>query len=107
MADSRSESTVQNKMGIGVPALRILAVSWMLSLSCLVFAEGFQGLSMAFTLSRQVILPVLLIAVFARMGSLLLLWSAFVLAEAILLPVGFLFWKAKLRAIFVSGQEAD
>lgn len=51
--------------------------------------------SMALTLSRQVVLPVLLITVFARMGSLPLLWSAFVLAEALLLPVGFLFWKAK------------
>lgn len=101
---------------IGIPALRILAVSWMLSLFCLVFAAGFQGLSMglhsmALTLSRQVVLPVLLITVFARMGSLPLLWAAFVLAETILLPVGFLFWKAKagktLKALSDLGREAD
>lgn len=66
---------------------------------------------MVLTLSRQTILPVLLIAVFARMGSLPLLWSAFVVAEAIPPPVGFLFWTAEagktLKAFPASGQEAD
>jgi len=103
-------------LGIGIPALRILAVSWMLSLFCLVFAAGFQGLSMslhsmALTLSRTVVLPVLLITVFAKIGSLPLLWLAFVLAEAILLPVGFLFWKAKagtiLKALPALEKETD
>ncbi len=56
----------EEMLAIGVAALRIMAVSYLLSNVCLTFSSAFQGLgmgvqSMLLTLSRQVIMPVLLI----------------------------------------------
>ena len=83
---------------IGVTALRIMAVSYLLSNVCLTFSSAFQGLgmgvqSMLLTLSRQVIMPVLLITAVSWFGELSLIWWAFVLAEALVIPAGMVLWK--------------
>ena len=90
-------------MGYGIPylqicMLRIMAVSYLLSNVCLTFSAAFQGFgmgvqSMLLTLSRQVIMPVLLITAVSWFGELSLIWWAFVLAEALVIPMGITLWK--------------
>ena len=88
----------EEMLAIGVVALRIMAVSYLLSNVCLTFSSAFQGLgmgvqSMLLTLSRQVVMPVLLITAVSWFGELSLIWWAFVLAEALVIPVGMILWK--------------
>ncbi len=88
----------EEMLAIGVAALRIMAVSYLLSNVCLTFSSAFQGLgmgvqSMLLTLSRQVIMPVLLITAVSWFGELSLIWWAFVLAEALVIPAGMILWK--------------
>ena len=88
----------EEMLAIGVAALRIMAVSYLLSNVCLTFSSAFQGLgmgvqSMLLTLSRQVVMPVLLITAVSWFGELSLIWWAFVLAEALVIPVGMILWK--------------
>jgi len=75
-----------------------MAVSYLLSNVCLTYSAAFQGLSMGvqcmlLTLSRQVVLPVVFIAVLSRFGNLPLIWMALVLAEAVVIPFGMFFWR--------------
>lgn len=95
---SRALGEKNQDRAIGVVALRIMAVSYLLSNVCLTFSSAFQGLgmgvqSMLLTLSRQVIMPVLLIAAASWFGELSLIWWAFVLAEALVIPAGMILWK--------------
>lgn len=88
----------EEMLAIGVTALRIMAVSYLLSNICLTYSAAFQGLgmgvqSMLLTLGRQVVLPVTFIAVLSHLGNLLLIWMAFVLAEAVVIPVGMFLWR--------------
>ena len=89
----------QHMMGIGVPAVRILALAWIISIPNLVIAAALQGLSqprqsMLLTLLRQAILPVLLALVFRHFGNLNLIWLAFVLAEVIGIPAAMMLWRS-------------
>lgn len=95
---------------IGVTALRIMAVSYLLSNICLTYSAAFQGLgmgvqSMLLTLSRQVVLPVVFIAVLSRLGNLSLIWMAFVLAEAVVIPFGMILWKKESGKILTSLEQ--
>lgn len=88
----------EEMLSIGVPALRIMAVSYLLSNSCLTYSAAFQGLglgvqSMLLTLGRQVVLPVAFIAVLSRFGNLQWIWLSFVLAEAVVIPAGIFLWR--------------
>ena len=87
----------EHMMGIGIPAVRILALAWIISIPNLVIAAALQGLSqprqsMVLTLLRQAILPVLLALVFRHFGNLNLIWLAFVMAEAIGIPAAMMLW---------------
>ena len=89
----------EHMMGIGVPAVRILALAWIISIPNLVIAAALQGLSqprqsMVLTLLRQAILPVLLALVFRHFGNLNLIWLAFVLAEVIGIPAAMMLWRS-------------
>ncbi len=57
---------------------------------------------MYLTMSRQVILPFVLVFVFKNMGSLTLIWVAFVLAEVIAIPLGSALWKKTAKYISVT-----
>lgn len=88
----------EEMLGIGVTALRIMAVSYLLSNICLTYSAAFQGLgmgmqSMLLTLSRQVVLPVIFISVLSRLKNISLIWMAFVLAEAVVIPFGVFLWR--------------
>lgn len=104
----------EEMLAIGVAALRIMAVSYLLSNVCLTISSAFQGLgmgvqSMLLTLSRQVIMPVLLIAAASGFGELSLIWWAFVLAEALVIPAGMILWKKEsgksLKPLTVMSSE--
>ena len=89
----------EHMMGIGIPAVRVLALAWAVSIPNLVIAAALQGLSqprqsMVLTLLRQAILPVLLALVFKGFGNLNLIWLAFVLAETIGIPAAMMLWRS-------------
>jgi putative MATE family efflux protein len=94
----------EEMLAIGIPALRILAVSYFCSTFCLVFAASMQGLgmgpqSMYLTLIRQVILPFVLVLIFRFFGNLNLIWVAFVLSEVFTIPIGAAMWKIIRRTV--------
>ncbi len=83
---------------IGIPAVRLLGLAWLVSIPNLVFAAALQGLSqgtasMALTMLRQAILPVVLALALRATGRLSLVWLAFVLAEAICIPFAIWLWR--------------
>lgn len=97
----------EEMLAIGVTALRIMAVSYLLSNICLTYSAAFQGLgmgvqSMLLTLSRQVVLPVVFIAVLSQLGNLSLIWMAFVLAEAVVIPFGMVLWRKESGKVLKS-----
>ena len=87
---------------IGIPALRILALAWLVAIPALVISAGLQGLSMGMssmilTMARQAVLPLIFAAIFSRWGNLNLLWIGFILAEFIGIPMGMWFWRKGYR----------
>ncbi|MGN0976585.1 MAG: MATE family efflux transporter [Faecousia sp.] len=91
-------------MEIGIPALRILSIAWLLAIPNLVWAAALQGLSlgtksMYLNLIRQALLPVLFALLLSRTGILDLIWTGFVLAEILCFPVARTLWKKAYRQI--------
>lgn len=89
---------------IGIPAVRVLALAWLVSIPNLVVAAALQGLSlptpsMILTMLRQAILPVALALLLRLTGNLSLVWWAFVLAEGICVPLAFVFWQRNQRKV--------
>ncbi len=87
---------------IGVPALRILALAWLVAIPALVISAGLQGLSMGMgsmilTMARQAVLPLVFAGIFSRLGNLNLLWIGFILAEFIGIPAAMWFWRKGCR----------
>ncbi len=83
---------------IGIPALRIFALVWFIGIPGLVMAAALQGLSMGFgsmmiTMTRQAILPLLFAVLLRTAGNLNLIWAAFVIAEAVGIPLALTLWK--------------
>lgn len=83
-------------MEIGVPAVRFMAVAWMVSIPNLVIASTMQGLSMPrpsmiLTMLRQAFLPVLL-ALLLRLTGALPIWLAFVFSELACIPLAMAIW---------------
>lgn len=90
--------TSEHMLRLGVPALRILAVSWLVSIPSLVLAAALQGFSlgthsMILTMTRQAVLPVAFALVLQFFGSLELVWLGFVLAELEGIPPAVILWK--------------
>lgn len=83
---------------IGIPALRILAFAWLVAIPALVISAGLQGLSMGMgsmilTMARQAVLPLLFAGIFSRIENLDLLWTGFILAEFLGIPLAAWLWK--------------
>ena len=90
----------EGMMAVGVPALRILAAAYLLSIPGLVFQAALQGLSlgkdsMYISLTRQALLPIFFALILSRFGQVELIWLAFVLAEAVGLPFAIFLWRKK------------
>jgi len=95
---------------IGMPAVRIMAAAWLLSIPNLVVASALQGLSlpgpsMFLTMLRQAVLPVLLALILSRFGRLNLIWLAFVLAEGIAIPLAGALWRRESRTVLFTHRE--
>lgn len=87
-------------MRIGVPALRILSVAYLLSIPGLIYQAELQGLSlgkesMYISMTRQAILPLVFAFLLKGFGNLNLIWGAFVLAELCGIPLAAALWKRK------------
>ena len=101
----------QTMLQLGVPALRIFAVAYLLSVIGMVYSTVFQALgqgslSMYLTMLRQVVLPVLFVWVFAGTGRIELVWLAFLLSEALSIPFALLLMRrVKRRIIAPIAQE--
>ena len=99
-------------LDIGIPALRILAVSYLFSVPNLVFAAGLQGLSlgtnsMVLTMTRQAVLPILFALLLRFFGNLTLLWTAFILAETLGLPLALYLWRRARKGLSDAAVAED
>ena len=99
-------------MAIGIPAVRIMAVAWLVFIPSLVFAAALQGLSipkpsMLLTMLRQAILPVLLTLLLSRTGWLPSVWLAFVISELVCIPLAMLFWKRNWSPLRISMERVS
>ena len=88
----------EGMLSIGIPAVRVLALAWLISIPNLVIAAALQGLSqgtasMALTMLRKAILPVALAYALSRFGTLTPVWLAFVIAEALCIPFAGYLWR--------------
>ena len=91
-------------MSIGIPAVRLMALSWLISIPSLVVAAALQGLSqptpsMVLTMLRQAILPVALAWLVRGTGRLELVWCAFAAAEAVCVPLALALWRRRERTL--------
>lgn len=88
----------EQMMRLGVPAVRIMSVSFFVSSIGIIFAAIFQGFgngtySMYLAFMRQVILliPMLLLGVY--LGNITIIWWGFAAAEALSIPYGIWLYK--------------
>lgn len=92
----------ENMLEIGIPAVRLVSLSFFVGAFNIVFAAIYQGFgngkfSMYLVFMRQIafLIPLLLLA--AYIGQISFVWLAFAAAEAISVPIGVLLYK-KLHA---------
>ena len=83
---------LEHMITMGIPAIRIMAVSYFLFVIGAIGSPAFQALgkgnySMYLTLARQVAMPLGFVYVFSLAGNLKLVWCAFVLAEILSAPL--------------------
>ena len=95
----------EKMMEIGVSAVRIFALVWLISIPNLVISSALQGLSranssMLLTILRQAVLPLLLAFVVSGLGQINLIWLAFVIAEIIVIYPAVLLWRKDLNRVF-------
>lgn len=90
---------------LGIPAVRIMSVSFFVSSIGIIFAAIFQGFgngnySMYLAFMRQVILLIPILLTGAFMGNITVIWCGFVIAEALSIPYGiWLYRKIKRSTI--------
>ncbi len=87
-----------NMLAIGIPAVRIFATVALIFIPSLVMGAGLQGLSlgkdsMYISMTRQAILPLILVYILSRFGNVNLVWLAFVFNEIISIPLAIVLWK--------------
>ncbi|MCR4778207.1 MAG: MATE family efflux transporter [Lachnospiraceae bacterium] len=92
----------EHMLAIGIPAIRILAVAYLIQVPTLVLAAALQGLSlgtksMYVTMLRQAVLPLLFAFILKGFGNIGLIWCAFIIAEALVLPFALVLWKNSLN----------
>ena len=97
----------EHMLSIGTPAVRILAVAWLIAIPAQVVASALQGLSrprpgMVLTMLRQAVLPVLLALVLSLTGWLPSIWLSFVIAELACIPPAILYWKKNWHELRLS-----
>jgi putative MATE family efflux protein len=88
----------ERMMSIGIPAMRIMSVSYFVSAIGIVFAAIFQGFgngmfSMYLAFIRQVILLIPLLLTGSAMKNLNMVWMSFALAEFVAIPFGIILYR--------------
>lgn len=99
-------------LDIGIPALRVLAAAYFVSIPGLVYAAALQGLSLGgvsmwLTMTRQAALPVLLALLLRPFGQLEMIWGAFILAELAGMPMAILLWKRAYRRVRMENSSQE
>lgn len=94
----------ENMLAIGIPALRLLALSFLLSTVSTIMSGYFQALgdatySLILTLSRQVVLLMLFIKIFSFIGNLEFVWSSYIFAEFLTIPLALYLYKKTKKKI--------
>ena len=92
-------------MRLGIPAVRIMSVSFFVSSFSIIFAAIFQGFgngsySMYLAFMRQVILLIPILLTGAFMGNITVIWSGFAIAEALSIPYGIWLYRKIKRNTF-------
>ena len=88
----------QSMYAIGIPCLRVLSWSFVFAgvsmILCSAFqALGYAGISLVITLLRQLVLPVPLTWVLARLFGFYLSWYSFVITEILCAGISVLEWQ--------------
>lgn len=88
----------ENMMAMGIPAMRLLSLSFFVGAANIIFAAIYQGFgigkfSMYLVFMRQVVFLIPLLLLAAYIGKISLVWLAFAAAEAISIPIGALLYK--------------
>jgi len=99
-------------MAVGTIALRILAVSYFVSIVGVVLASVFQALSLAsysmyLTMARQVMLPLIFVLLFRNTGNLTLIWVSFIIAEIISIPIGYILWYKATKQVNIKYKSME
>ncbi|MFQ6861632.1 MAG: MATE family efflux transporter [Beduini sp.] len=97
-------------IAMGSVAIRILGISYLISILCLAFASSFQGFgrgihSMSLTLARQTIFLFIFLVLFKQFGQVNLIWWAYILAEAVSVPLGILMHKRIQKQVTLEMEE--
>lgn len=88
----------EHMMEIGIPAIRIMAIAYLISIPSLVLAATLQGLSqgtrsMYITMLRQAIFPLAFAFLLSQTRQLQIVWIAFIMAELLGIPVALILWR--------------
>lgn len=88
----------ENMIAMGIPAMRLLSLSFFVGAANIIFAAIYQGFgigkfSMYLVFMRQVVFLIPLLLLAAYIGKISLVWLAFAAAEAISIPIGALLYK--------------
>lgn len=94
----------EQMMTIGVAAIRVLGISYIVSIFCMALSSAFQGFgrgmhSMVLTLTRQTILLFIFITILNQFHQIDYIWWAYVLSEIVSVPIGWLIFRNIKRKI--------
>ncbi|MFR6350376.1 MAG: MATE family efflux transporter, partial [Enterocloster aldenensis] len=95
----------EQMLQFGIPAVRIMSLSFFVSSIGIIFAAIFQGFgngnySMYLAFMRQVILLIPILLAGAFLNNLTVIWFGFVIAEALSIPFGILLYRKIKRTVF-------
>lgn len=98
----------EHMLSIGIPAVRILSCSYLISVAGILVSHFFQALgravsSMVLTLARQVVFLLPCAVLLAQTGNLAAVWLAYIFAELLALPVMLLLLK-RIRRLCPGSQ---
>ena len=89
-------SASDDMMAIGIPALRIIGIHYLLAWFCIVSGTVFQALgkavfSMIVSIMRQLVVLIPAAYILSKLGGLHVVWWSFPIAEIVSLVVSLLF----------------
>lgn len=94
----------EEMLGIGIPAIRILSISFLISVPSLVLSSALQGYgrgtsAMLITLTRQTFALFVFLSALQSLGDVHLIWWAYVCAELFALPLSLLMFRRIRRQV--------